>query len=252
MPKKPLFLSHITHTLDTLGLIMRTFRGRYPIHTLIYYCVYINLSVCSVCTFCSRKALFDLTKLVNPISLFYIILFSLSVLERPAMTEPNDIPTDQRKPIVIRGEHGYWKPGSVPNPSGHPKRGESIAELLVIAGNRRVKIFRDGKPVTTEKGRDATIAVRKYLFQKVYDLAVTGKLTLDREVGGRVETKELEVDSLAQWMEIMEWLVRHMDNGQPASTMRAMEWNISDNVLRVIEHTDTGSVRQLEEANDEQ
>ena len=168
------------------------------------------------------------------------------------MTEPKTPPKSENNLTVLRGEHGHWLPGAIPNPKGRPAHGVSIAELLSQAGGRRVTIFKDGKPLTTKSGREATIEVRRYLFQKVYDLAVTGKLTLDRKVGDRIETKELEVSSLAQWMEIMEWLVRHMDNGQPASTTRAMEWSISDNVLRVIEHTDTGSVQSIEEANDEQ
>ena len=168
------------------------------------------------------------------------------------MADPKTPPKPENNLTVIRGDHGHWLPGAVPNPKGRPKQGQSIAELLVLAGNRRVTIFKDGKPVTTKTGREAKIEVRAYLLQKVYDLAVTGHLELDREVDGKVQTKELEVTSLGQWMEIMEWLVSHMDNGQPASTTRAMEWSISDNVLRVIEHTDTGSVQQLEEANDEQ
>ena len=168
------------------------------------------------------------------------------------MSEQKTPAEPENKLTVLRGPGGRWLPGAVPNPKGAVKRGESIAELLSTVGKRKVIVFKDGKPLTTKTGRPAKIEVKEYLLRKVYDLAITGYLSLDREINGKFETKQFEVTSLAQWMEIMEWLVSHMDNGQPASTTRAMEWSISDNVLRVIEHTDTGSVASIEEANDEQ
>jgi hypothetical protein len=147
---------------------------------------------------------------------------------------------------IQRKEHGHFAKGSSPNPEGGPKRGESIAELMVSIGNQGILRFENGKPVMNRRGtRQQKIQLRKYLFNKVYELAATGQIKLvaleaDPVTGATVERiHTIEVRDMEEWLALVNYIARMTDPSLSQGKTRTTEVDLAQGILRIIEHNDS-------------
>jgi hypothetical protein len=108
------------------------------------------------------------------------------------------------KNAVNRDAKGQFLKGSVPNPKGRPKKGESLTEILREYGNKKVAIL-DGVEL-----RGGNLALKEHLAEVVY-LAVI--------LGCRIVKDEKVIISDVAWAKLLEWLYDRVD-GKPTEKLQ--------------------------------
>ena len=102
--------------------------------------------------------------------------------------------TDSSK--VGRKQDGTFQKGFTGNPHGRPKKGNSIAEILISIGDEMI----------TNKSTGEQIEKRKAMLQTIYAAALQGDLAAARWIADRTEgtpiqtirTQEIEKDELIE------------------------------------------------------
>ncbi len=126
----------------------------------------------------------------------------------------NDQPQDRGdgdKPT--RDARGRWLPGNCPNPKGRPKK----KKPKVIRDQSDILFFSNTRVDILTNGQKETMSRRTALYNKIFESAMKGKVSMQRFLFKEFERSEDRLATLIAHHEqlVMNWLINNPAPGKP-------------------------------------